>query len=190
MVPNIIYSPDVVQHSHGVHTDTSLVPVWASMSTPSAPSMPSRAPPMPVTRLTVPRAHPYRKRSSSYNGRGLSRSPSAESSSHLSASYSTSSQPHTMAHNIQGTIPTIMLNDTPATHLTTLTPRRVRVPQTAEIKPSYTPTYSVQFKINDVRGFRIGDALNDPNFFVDDGNELVLENCPDRQVHLLIDVRS
>ena len=81
-----------------------------------------------------------------------------------------------------------MLNDTPATHLTTLTPRRVRIPQTYQGPPSFMPPYSVEFKVNGVPGFKIGDAFNDPNFSVDDGDDIVLANSSDRKVHVFIDV--
>ena len=148
-------------------------------------------------RLTVPRAHPYRKPSASYTSRSLSRSPSSESSPLLSPSYSTSapSTPallspttysHTMAQNNQNATPTIMINNAVATHIPI--PRRISLPQSCAIKPGYRPNYRVSFKTNGVPGFRIGDALHNPNFSVDDGDTPVLATCADRKVHVFIDV--
>ena len=189
-------TPD--QHSHGVHINTQLPAEWASMSLQVPSYGASRASPVPITRRSSNRHHPYLAPAPTYRGR-LSRSLSSELSQpappYPAPIPISQSMSHIEQHPTYLSVPAYNYPATPATPptptiiITPSTPRRVRIPQSfAPGRSRRHPAYTVRFKVDGAAGFRVGDALADQSFAVDNPDDVVLETCVDRKGHLQVDV--
>lgn len=187
-------------HSPEVHTSAQLPTDWASMPLQIPSYGASRTTPVSSPERSPTRHHPYLAPAPTYRGR-MSRSLSSEPSlpalpypAVLSTSHSMSDieqQPTYLSVPSSNYPTTPETPTTPSITITPSTPRRIRIPQSFALGRSRRhPAYTVRFKVNGAAGFRIGDALANKDFAVDNPDDIVLETCVDRKGHLQVDVSA